>query len=112
MSGQKKLAEGRNKIFIEDKWEYRMGIISEEIIKQTAIDYDTDKEVVLSAIDSLGLTLDESAIEPLEKMLQQGDKEQKAAMRIGALRKCAFSRTSENNNPAPEARQAASGWLY
>jgi cyclophilin family peptidyl-prolyl cis-trans isomerase/HEAT repeat protein len=40
---------------------------------------DTDDEVVLSAIYSLGLTLDEAALEPLEKMLKQGSKKEKLA---------------------------------
>lgn len=40
---------------------------------------DTDDEVVLAAIYSLGLTLDEAALEPLEKILKQGKKKQKSA---------------------------------
>jgi cyclophilin family peptidyl-prolyl cis-trans isomerase/HEAT repeat protein len=40
---------------------------------------DTDGAVVLAAIYSLGLTLDEAALEPLEKVLKNGKKEQKLA---------------------------------
>jgi cyclophilin family peptidyl-prolyl cis-trans isomerase/HEAT repeat protein len=40
---------------------------------------DTDEEVVLSAIYSLGLTLDESALAPLSTILSEGNKKQKTA---------------------------------
>jgi len=36
----------------------------------------------------------------------------KTTMRIGRLRKGIFSKANENSNPAEEARQAVSGWLY
>ena len=38
---------------------------------------DSNKEVVFAAIYSLGLTMDEAALEPLEKALKQGAKKQK-----------------------------------
>ncbi len=57
----------------------RAGRAGDPVTHLAKLAEDSNDEVVLAAIYSLGLTMDEAALEPLEKVLKQGAKKQKLA---------------------------------